>query len=1228
MKISHDCLISPLLLIKSMSRVQESTKCAVKMPRYKYWLLFCCFFVSMQLVAQQVQKFTGRVTDSMGAVLSHATVVAHNLDTGVDVSTKTTNTGDYTIPYVIPGHYSVSVHVPGFETAVHSGIVLQIDQASTVNFVMKVGSASETVTVNADTLLDVAKADNGEVVENTRVTELPINGRDPGMLAILSAGALWTNSLLYQAPFQDTAEYLSVNGGGTGNVALMMDGVANTASPINNNGGSRISYTPPVDSVQEFKIVTNPYDAQYGLMAGAVEDVTLKTGTNKLHGDTYEYARRTWLDANTWQNDWFIKTATAGTDLSSYKTPQNKWDQYGVELNGPVRIPKFYDGRNKSFFAVGFENFHQTQPNTIVDSVPSTNWKNGDFSDLVYWDGSSYSPIVLYDPQSIQQNASGSWVRQPFEGNIIPSSRINTVSQNVLKLFPAPNTTPAAGSNPFASNYVKTGKDEIHYRNLLAKWDQEWSANDRFSLSYGYWNRVEVRDGNGLSSGAAQGWYPYGERSHTFTLNETHTFTPTLLLDFRANVGVRADFAYYSPNFDPTTLFGWTSAQAQAMGPAAATTFPYLNFSEFTTMGTTSNGQNVKNSLSMFPTVTWIKGTHTIHAGIDLRFWQISYDVIGGGNSFYIDRSWTQKNCSSCGSWEQQDGNSIASFLLGNPTSGSDTINVKTFWSAHYYAPFIQDDWKATRKLTLNLGVRWDWLPAEVERHNQADYAFNTTDVNPISNQVSVPGFSQLLGGPTFLGVNGNPRGPYATTKLNIQLRVGIAYALNDKTVLRAGFGESKRSPQNSPNSAGYSSSTTYVASDPDYPDGVRPNLSNQINNPYASIVQPAGNSQGMETQLGQGPWFMNPHYKIPSFWNYSAGFERQLSSHDVINISYVGTRLYNGDSSDNINRESASAIEAQNCNPDKGGTWENCNNYNVSNPFQGISAFEGSSYYSASTINGLNYSRPMPEWGDVTEYQLNDYRTWYNSLQVVATHKLNDGLVLHGTWAWSKMMDAGGWQDQTYRVRYRAIDDSDRAHRITVSGVYQLPVGRGHSVLPNLNRIMDSAIGGWQLGGLYVFQTGAPLKVTMYSIHNGYSKPHIQKNNGYIRLLNSCVKQWEENSGVYTMTNLKYDSDSTCSQGADFESIESYMPSVNPVYQGRLLRSQQFDFNLSKNFLLAYGLRMQVRMEAFNALNHPLWTQGPDTTPNDSSFGTITRGPSGQSNQPRQMQLSAKITW
>jgi hypothetical protein len=1184
------------------------------------------------------QQFTGRVTDSTGAVIPKATITAVNVDTRVNTKTVSTKSGDYTIPYLKAGNYTLSVEEQGFETAVHTGINLQVDETATVNFALQVGRTSESVIVNSDPLIDFGKGDAGEVVENTRVTELPLNGRDPGMLSILSAGVQWNEGATqFQRPFDDTQENTEINGGGSGNVELMLDGVSNEAASTNNTGNAKIAYVPPVDSVQEFKLVTNAYDARFGRNSGGAEDVILKSGTNKIHGDVYEYARRQYLDANTWQNNYKIATAPPGSDVSQFSTQKHKLDQYGFELDGPIVIPKVYNGRDKSFFTIQYENWNEIEPNTVTDSVPDPSWLTGNFSNLTYYNGAtqSYAPITIYDPLTVTQTANGQYTRTPFAGNIIPASRINPVAQKILSYYPKPNTVPAPGTNPFANNYTAAASDADRYRNALAKWDQNLSSKDRLSFHYGYWERVEDRSFVGYNTAADNGQLPHGERSHTFTLEETHTVSPNLLVDFRANVSVRDDYSFGGASFDPT-LLGISAADLAAQGAAAASEFPQITNSQdgYSQLGTNTRSQTVSNSLLLFPSVTWIKNKQTVHAGLDARFQQSGNNIVGGGNNLSIDRTWTQASIVAGGNntFDAASGNPIASLLLGNPTSGSDTINPKTYWSTHYWAPFVQDDWKVTKNLMLNLGVRWDFEPAQTERNNVGNYAFNTTAVNPINSQVSVPGYAQLLGGVTFLGINGNPRAPFALTKFNIQPRVGFAYAVNDRLVLRGGFGESFRSPQDAPSNYGFQSTTNYQAFDPTHPSFTYPNLANPVSHLYSQVVQPSGSSLGMLQDLGQSIFFLNPHYKIPSFWTYSMGIEQQFRKNDTISIAYVGSRLYNGDSSDNINHESAAAFTP--CNPALGGRYEVCNNNNPSNPFVGANGFQGSNYYNQTTVNGLNFTRPFPEYGDITEDQLNDGRTWYNSLQVTAAHKWNRSLTMHGTWTWSKAMDAGGFQDTTFRVPLRQIDGNDRTHRVTLSGVYLLPVGRGRTFLGTTNRIVDGVIGGWELGALYAYETGTPYAVPGQDnqIASPYVHPHIQKDNGYIRLVAPCVEEWMENSaGQYSLQQLTYfDNDAPCNQPNLYRVPNAtFGPNTNTIYTGvRLPRIQQFDANLSKNFKLYERLSLQTRLEAFNVLNHPLWSEGPDTNFNDPGFGEIQRGNSGQSNLPRQIQLSAKVSW
>ncbi len=1165
------------------------------------------------------QAFTGRVTDQTGAIVPQASIVVHNVETNVDTKTAATGTGDYSIPYLKVGTYQIRASAPGFAETVRTGVTLEVGQTATVNFALQLGAASETVVVNAAAVVDFDKSDRGEVVENTRVTELPLNGRDPGMLSQLTAGATWSGALQWQRPFDDTQANLSINGGGAGNTALLMDGVTNE-SP---RGNGSIGYVPPVDAVQEFRIVANPYDAQYGRAQGGVEDVVLKSGTNRLHGDVYEYARRSWLDADLWSNDYY---RSQGQNIAK---PKHTQDQYGAELDGPVFVPKVYDGRNKSFFVLQYERWKEVVPNTITESVPDPAWINGDFSNLQYWTGSQLAPMTIYDPLTLHADAKGNLVRDPFPGNIIPASRINPTAKAVLSLYPKPNVTPPAGQNPFANNYEVAVPTTDNYRNVLAKWDEVFGPNDRFNLRFGYWERQEIRSNNGFTGAAAEGALPHGERSETYATDYTHTFTPKLVFDVRGTVNVRVDFWHDGPQGFDTSTIGFSPALIAQLGQGA-NHLPSFTPNEFTSIGNGGPSEEVHNLLGLLPTISWTKGKHSIHSGLDLRLAQNASVQNGQGPTFWTDRWWTQSNYQE-GQWNVYSGNSVASMETGTFSNGSTNIVPTNFMSYHYYAPFVQDDWKVTPKLTLNLGARWDLSTPQTERHNKQQYVFNTTAVNPVNSMINravAPGLGPIKGGITYAGVNGNPTTPYSLYLGAIQPRVGFAYALDNRTVLRGGYGIMFRNSEPTNGMYGFSASTSYVATN----DGGKTPLMN-ASNPFPTVVQPTGASLGLMTGIGNGFSFVNPHYKQPGFMTYSFGFERQFLKADTLEVSYAGSHTYNNDTSYNINPWPLAAYQA--CNVYAGGNEDLCSNSSnwAANPFYNVAAFNGTGYYSASTIQQGNLARPFPAFGDITETNMNTGASTYNALQVTAVHRINGGLTLHGTYTWAKQMMSGGWTDQVYGIPYRALDPNTPPTRVTISGVYFLPVGRGRQFLGKTNRIVDGAIGGWELGSLYIYQTGAPWAVPGgYDwVGPSYVPRHTTADNLTIVGVRACT-QTTANDGSHSWVQSVDGKGKiplpVCNNTPDFVQRPGYAPGQNVTYSGiRLNPSHQFDVNFSKNFAIAEGINLQTRIEGFNVLNHPLFQQQFDNNPQNSTFGEVFK-PGGQSNLPRQIQLSAKVYW
>jgi Carboxypeptidase regulatory-like domain len=1178
-----------------------------------------CLVLLLLPAVLHAQQFTGRVTDSTGAAVPKATITVLNLATNVSSVTTTTGDGDYTVPYLRPGQYSVSVSASGFEVETKTNITLQVSQTVSIDFNLKVGSLTETVSVS-DAQLDRGQSSIGEVVENDRVNELPLNGGDMGQLAQLSAGTYYSGSTLYMRPFDNSVAALSINGAQAAENELLLDGVSNEAAhgDAYNGTNSQMGYIASVQAVQEFKVVTVPLDAAYGRLQGGAIDMTLKSGANQIHGSVYEFARRGWLDSNLWNNN-----------FNGIPRPAHTRDQYGAEVDGPVIIPKLYDGRDKTFFVAQFENWKEILPSTTLDSVPDPAWLKGDFSKLTYYDATTQSqqPLTIYDPLTLHDNGTGALVRDPFPGNIIPQNRISPFAQAIIALYPAPNATPNAQQNSYTNNYAADTAIADTYRNALIKIDQIIGAKDRVSLRYGWWERSETQNQTGIPGVGANGEFPHGERVNTFSPDWIHTFTPTLVMDFKASVIVRGNVLNSGPLGYDLSQLGLSSGFISSLGTFGKS-LPQTSPSEFTSIGNTGGEFTVGDSLAMLPSLTYIRGKHTIHAGLDWRLLQWSWRNIRGGTSFNVDRTWTQANYQS---GDNTSGNSIASFLLGTASGGSVQINPLAFYSQHYYAPFVQDDWKVFPKLTLNLGLRYDLNGAVVERHNRVDYEFNPNVVNPVSSQVTSPALNgALMGGLEFVGVNGNPRAFNALVKNNIQPRVGFSYSPVDKTVIHGGFGVFFLNPNPGPNQYGFSSTTQYNASN----DGNKTPTENlgvggAAPNPFPTVIQPTGSSLGYLTGLGQGLFYLNPFFRTPKTYQYAVGIQQQFNKGSVVELNYVGTRTRRLGTSDNINRESAAAY-AQ-CNPELGGNPAVCNSdpgSYITNPFQNIAAFQGSNYYSQPTIQALNFTRAFPAFGDTTEYDLNGGKSWYNSLQLTATQRVSRSFTMHGTWTWSKMMDAGGFTDTTYRVLSRHIDGQDFAHRITFSGYWLLPVGRGREFFGHANRLVDAAIGGWELSTIVSWQTGFPWTLNGSTDFSGNVRINRKSTSTNVTGVNtSCVAQWVvQANGTYALQSKG--TSSNCGGNYNFIVVPSYGVQPNVNYTGvRDPGTEDADASLSKNFNIYERLHAQFRVDAFNLPNHPTFSGNYDNGPTDGTFGQIVKS-SGQSNQPRNVQLTFKVTW
>ena len=1264
--------------------------------------------------AQTSQSITGRVTDSTGAVIPRAKITIHNEATGVDKHVVTTTTGSYTVPFLTPGIYDVRASADNFKVVNKTKITVLTDQTVAVNFSLPPGNVTESVTVNASAdVLDYSNADRGDVVEETRITQLPVLAGDPFNLASLSAGVVSTLAVGNYNPYNQTAQSLSIHGAG---IELNLDGMTN----LSMTGAQNYEYDPPNDAVQEFKISTNAFDAAAGRSPGGAIDMTLKSGTSKLHGDMYEIMRRGFLDANSSTNNANIVKNGANP---RYNRPAHTQDYYGFELDGPVIIPKLWHGNRKTFFMMSYEEIKNLSGGSVTGSVPlqamigkGTQYPGqGDFSSLLTPSGASYNQPI-YDPLSEAACTANNTDNGTYKGknphvcryqfgfgpgaapgpqgnpvqigpaNVIPANRLDPTALAVMSWYAYPNQDPSPStSNDFNGNYGQNNPTTALERNYLLKLDQNVGNSDIYSLELRLFDEfgtsINGSPRNNVNpSHSGINWAGYGAHynSHykdpSMMVSWTHTFSPNLVNSLKAAVLItdQTDNTGPASGFNPKTL-GF-SANLAAANAAYFDRFPSVSSANYNVLGSIPGLERGDNELAINDTVNYTHGAHTIHFGMYLRPGQYSQRISnagGNGVNLSVGKAWTQQwdtvitgGATNISTGAGYSGNSIASMLLSTWDSGHATTQPENYYSSHYYAAFFQDDWRFRPNLTLNLGVRWENFGGFVDRQNRQVYTFDAHDVNPINSIANTSGLpinGALLGGITFAGVNGNPRSPFKSVLYNFGPRAGFAYTLNQKTVLRGGVGLYYADDINggagkafAPPQTGYSSTTTYVGSN----DGGQTPLQN-LSSPFPNLQTPQGNCGGnqtqcLETNAGQSLSFINSNYHPPIYLQASFGMERQLSNSDTIEIAYAGSRGYGLTYSDDLNHISSAAQAA--CDPERGGPESNCTSgastgtigY-VNNPFQGLAPFAAAgSYYTAPTIQRINFTRPYPIFTSVTENDLNGGHYWYNGLEVTYNHRTSYGLTLHGTYTYSKAIQSIGYADTINRVPARTVSGTDLPHRITISGIYLLPIGQGRGLFPHMNRVLDLAVGGWQVASIFTYQSGFPFGIGGYEINKsangGYILPRKRffpgatnpywsgkytPPNAYVQAFKPCVGTRDPNSGDITLE--PYSVAAGCQQANFVQLLGGYSVTPSIEYTGiRMQRIVNDDANISKNIKIREGMSFQLRMDAFNVMNHVIQnSSGYDTSVGDSNFGTYQMGTSGGGNYTnRQIQLTGRLTW
>jgi hypothetical protein len=1152
----------------------------------------------------------GAVRDPAGASIPAADLILTNSDTGERFRGATDATGNYTFALVRPGNYEIQVESAGFRKYVRKGLTLSVNQSATLDVVMQIGELTETVTVTAETpLLDTATADRGGVIDQKVISEMPLNGRNPFMLSMLVPGVNYNGSMAYMRPFDNGAiADWGISGGDNRSNEFLMDGVPNNAQA----GGNNIAYVPPVDSVQEFKIQTNSYDAQYGKTSGGVVNVVLKSGTNRVHGSVYEFARRNAWDANSFQNN------ARGAPKDGHVL-----DQYGFQFDGPVVIPKLYNGRGKTFFLTNYEGFREATPQPLVLSVPSMEMRDGDFSKLVDARGRAVS---VYDPQTtFQIPGTTRWDRLPFPGNIIPPSRVNPIAQKIVGFFPKPNTV-TGNVNYSQSNYFLSGGDNPardDFYNFVFKVDHNFSDKHRMFFRHASNDRSEDRNTNGVRDLPGQdGQHPLKRINDAYVVDWVSNLKPTLLLNFRASFAryIEGSSGEANRGFDMMSLgFPQSLVSQLPYGPW----FGRYTFAEYISLGRYFS-KNVTNTVTAHPSVTYLAGSRTWKAGLDMRWTQ--YATQSSGNIFLLgaNRGFTQRDYQRA---DEFSGNSIASWLLGTPSSGS--LNYSTFpiFLFPYYAPWVQHDWKVSRKLSVNFGLRMDFNIPPHERFDRMNRGFDPnypSEVEPMIDRSTYPDFPTVTGSMLFAGVNGVPRNAADVYGRAIQPRIGAAWAITSRTVIRGGWGRYYTNPNNDYlQTNGYSQTTPYANSGSEGRTGVE----NKIANPFPNGIRvPQGSSLGSLSFVGQSFSFVNSRFRIPHVDQFSFGVQHLLSAKSRLEVTYSASRGNDLQSSRTFNEDDADLRDS--CNFMLGGNPSICDQQ-LPNPFYGLEAFDDTNWYISRNLSRYQINRPHPQFTGITELMRNDGRSWYNSLQA-AFNIRNQYTTLNANYTWSKNIEQNGWLDPLRNVMQRGLTAFDRPHRFVVSAVTPLPFGRGRRFGAGARGWWGKAIGGWDNSIILSQQSGRLWDLPANVIQLKDPRIPMDWSGSRVQAIEPCVLRWNENN---TVTMLRFSEVDYGCKEAHWLVVPRFNPRYTP-FRSQNIRLQgtfMIDTSLNKTTVITERFRLQFRAEVFNLFNSFFLVSSQyNNNPENVNFGSIVKAAvsAPQSNYPRQIQFGIKLLW
>jgi carboxypeptidase family protein/TonB-dependent receptor-like protein len=1179
--------------------------------RFRRWSFFLTvvFLVHQAALGQgsYTAQVRGTVTDPAHAVVNNAKVTVTNESTSITTTATTNASGEYVVNGLRPASYTIKVEAPGFRDVVRKGLVLAVSQQATVDFALNLASTTETVTVTETApLLDTGSSSLGTDITNEFVSRMPLQGRDANQLVYLSAGVTTLNN----ADAYPQGTNFSSNGQRYGSAEIRLDGNLATGPEQGEGAINNESYMPSTEVIQEFKVQNNSFAAEYGSNGGTVVNVVMKSGTNNFHGSGWWFGQRSWLNAN----DFF--SARNGVPRS-----EGTQDQYGFSLGGPIF-------KGKTFFLVDLERVRSIGKSLVSARVPTALERQGNFTQTMTQDTNGNTvPVQLFNPFNVDP-ISGN--RQPFpvdpitnSTEVIPQSMMSPIwnALNAKNAFPMP-TGPVDNSNVnFNAPIIETRP----------------TTQFDIKLDHQLTNKVHLmgRYSQNTLLDTIPGLFFDGQQNHVTTRNVAleHTWSLSSHLLLTSRFGVERYYQNQTPQVVDPAQFGFQSILTEANHITRMTMVNVDNYSDLMGNQCCINTINGHTQYVYSSSLNWVKGNHVLKFGGEQRlFFNNFFQPDNATGLFHFAGNITSSNAFF--DPNTQDGDAMAALELGWPNDGGINVKPAVLEKSKQTDFYAQDDWKATSKLTLSLGVRYEWSVPYTERFNRIQFSDFTGNSGITLDLGLGQGPTQLRGTTVFpssslrhVPIDRNNFGP----------RLGFAYQLAKNTVLRGGaglfYGLSSATNFQYPGTAFQESANFHISLDGNVTlapgwalNNVFPTL------PPNTLPQAQGTKYGPLAKwgFGNGNDLGTTADHNPEIYQWNLGLQHLFPAGIVISADYSANRSthlpWGGATR---NRDTLPTAARNLCG-------SGCQSNLVPNPFQGMftgpnAVFnEPDSIYNNPTIPLGNLLRRFPQFdGDFEGLPLIAASSWYNGLLVRFQKRASHGLSFEGNYTWSKATDyssygsnsfiffrgngLGNPQDINNLRAEHSIGANDTPQRFVLGAVYDLPFGRKRWMGGGMNRVLDAIVGGWSLNAFLTLQSGQPVPFSLAnsSIADGQQRPDITCSNLRTRFsLHDLAFSSDPNASYYNANCF----------GIPNDQVPGNAPRFSANARGEGIKNT--DMGFFKDFTVREGMKLELRAEFFNLTNSVRF-RTPDSFVGATDFGKV---PSRQANSPRNGQIAIRF--